>query len=199
MYLFIYLITRLYLLDSHGYQTDDQFGTSSGDPHLSRCCDASSSSSPCITTNICHVNQNLAMGQTHSHLPQNHSPRDAANQSSCFQSPSVTTTEIGNRYNCCLHFSVNQLSPTAIYIRPIYLYTDDDVSGSCSGKYDTSMHTMNSSSSNLIHQASSSHPLFGFENCGSASTIEELNFSVLHNVSSQNNLSNETRKLLKKR
>ena len=114
----------MYLLDSHGYQTDDQFGTSSGDPHLSRCCDASSSSSPCITTNICHVNQNLAMGQTHSHLPQNHSPRDAANQSSCFQSPSVTTTEIGNRYNCCLHFSVKQLkkSYSHIYTPNISLY-----------------------------------------------------------------------------
>ena len=113
----------MYLLDSHGYQTDDQFGTSSGDPHLSRCCDTSSSS-PCITTNICHVNQNLAMGQTHSHLPQNHSPRDAANQSSCFQSPSVTTTEIGNRYNSCLHFSVKQLekSPTAIYIYAQYIF-----------------------------------------------------------------------------
>ena len=85
------------------------------------------------------------------------------------------------------------------YIRQMYLYIDDDVSGSCGGKYDTSMPTMNSSSSNIIHQASSSHPLFGFENCGSSSAIEELNFSVLHNVSSQNNLSNETRKLLKKR
>ena len=84
-----------------------------------------------------------------------------------------------------------------MYVQHIYI--DDDVSGSCGGKYDTSMPTMNSSSSNIIHQASSSHPLFGFENCGSSSAIEELNFSVLHNVSSQNNLSNETRKLLKKR
>ena len=58
---------------------------------------------------------------------------------------------------------------------------------------------MNSTSANLLPHSSSNTSLFVFENCGSASAIEELNFSVLHNVNQQSNLNSETRKLLKKR
>ena len=77
-------------------------------------------------------------------------------------------------------------------------FIDDDVTGTCN-KYESALPAMSSTSSNLLPNPSSNTSLFVFENCGSSSAIEELNFSVLHNVNQQSNLSSETRKLLKKR
>ena len=58
---------------------------------------------------------------------------------------------------------------------------------------------MNTITSNLMPQPNANAPLFVFENCGSSSTIEELNFSVLQNANQQSNLNSETRKISKKR
>ena len=87
---------------------------------------------------------------------------------------------------------------------------DDDVNGPTSNnnKYDGAIQNpMNNTGINVVsnffpqqhHPPSNSNTsLLVFENCGSASTIEELNFSVLHNVSHQNNLNSETRTILKR-
>ena len=89
-------------------------------------------------------------------------------------------------------------------------FLDEDVTGTPSNnnKYDSSLPiTMNNPGMNVLSNffpqqnppSNSNTSLLVFENCGSASAIEELNFSVLHNVNHQSNLSSETRKILKKR
>ena len=75
---------------------------------------------------------------------------------------------------------------------------DEDVTGTCNHKYESSLTSMNATASNLLPPTNSNTSLFVFENCGSSSAIEELNFSVLHNVNPQSSLNLETRKLLKK-
>ena len=81
----------------------------------------------------------------------------------------------------------------------IYKYVlDADVSGNCNTKYESSLSPMNTTGSSLLPQTNSSSSLFVFENCGSASAIEELNFSILHNVNPQYNFNSETKKFLKK-
>ena len=91
---------------------------------------------------------------------------------------------------------------------PLFLIKSEDDITSNNTKFDPSLPTtMNNNTgvnvSNFFqpqHQPSNSNTsLLVFENCGSASAIEELNFSVLHNVRHQSNLSSETRKMLKKR
>ena len=93
----------------------------------------------------------------------------------------------------------------------LLVYSDDDITGASSkydssSKFDSSLTTINNTGINVSNffqpqqqPSNSNTSLLVFENCGSASAIEELNFSVLHNVRHQSNLSCETRKLFKKR
>ena len=66
---------------------------SANDIQPSSCCDVITSSSN--ITNNCNVSQSNLVGQMHQHLIPKHSPK-TANQTHSFQSPSVTTTELGD-------------------------------------------------------------------------------------------------------
>ena len=86
------------LSEDHPYGDDGSAGhmavSNNDNQQPSHCCDTSSACSPSARcSNLQH--QTIAIGQIQQHLIQSHSPSTSSNQSLCFQSPSVTTTEIG--------------------------------------------------------------------------------------------------------